>query len=272
VNESPPIGSDRPARGTRRRTRAVQITDRDRELLAFAAEHRFVLSAHAQALLGVSASVAQARLRALKSVGVLSGERDFYRQPTYHQVTSKGLAAIGSDLSRPRFDLSAYWHDVGVAWLWLAARAGTFGSLRDVVSERRMRSSDSSPDPPAQPFGVRLGGFGAGGRQRLHYPDLLLRTAEGHTVAIELELSGKKRTRLEGILGGYGLDRAIDAVVYFVNDAALARVVKTSAERLGLSSVIHVQRFEWDLSLRPLARSAGARRIHTAEPSAERGQ
>jgi hypothetical protein len=270
VNESPQISSARPARPSRPRTRAVQITDRDRELLAFAAEHRFVLAAQVQALLGVSASTAQARLRALKSAGVLSGDRDFYRQPTYHQITGKGLAAIGSDLSRPRFDLSAYWHDVGLGWLWLAARAGIFGSLREVVSERRMRSSDGSPDRPPEPFGVRLGGFGARGRQRLHYPDLLLRTAEGHTVAIELELSAKKRTRLEGILGGYGLDRRINAVVYLVNDAALGRAVKASAARLGLASMIHAQRFEWDLSLRPRDRNAGAQRVHTPEPAASR--
>ncbi len=43
--------------------RAVQITDTDRALLAFAAEHRFVMSAQIAVLLGVSDAAAGARLK-----------------------------------------------------------------------------------------------------------------------------------------------------------------------------------------------------------------
>jgi hypothetical protein len=214
----------------------------------------------------VSRRTAGGRLSALRSAGLLSARNGPYRNDC-HQITTPGLRLIASRLPRPRFDLATYWHDVGIAWLWLAARRGAFGPLTHVVSERHMRSSDGA-DPSAEPFGVRLGGHGAGGRPRLHYPDLLLRTASGHRVAIELERTGKGRRRRESILSGYGVDRRIDAVVYLVADPAVGRAVSASARRLGLESLVHVQRFEWDPAVRPGGRSAMAR---TAERLVDRG-
>jgi len=231
-------------------------------VLSFVAEHKLVLTAHVQALLGVSPDTAARRLRRLASAGLLSGDSRVYRG--YHQITRAGLNAAGSRLPRPREDLSTYWHDAGVAWLYLGARAGTFGALRAVISERQMRSSDASSDRPAEPFGVRLGGSGPGGRPRLHYPDLLLHTADGHRVAVELELSGKARTRREAILGGYSLDRRIDAVIYFVSDPAIGRAIAASAARLGISSMIHVQRFAWQPSHGPPERGAAAQLVPSA--------
>jgi hypothetical protein len=160
-------------------------------------------------------------------------------------ITRAGLSLIGSSLPPPDLDLRVYAHDVGVAWLWLAARNGTFGALAETVSERRMRSHDarrdSDPRPP-EPLGVRLGGVGPRGQERLHYPDLLLRTADDRRIALELELSAKGRTRLETILAAYGADPRIDGVVYLVDKAAVARSVTAAARRLGVSSRLHIQR------------------------------
>jgi hypothetical protein len=224
-----------------------------------------VLSSHIAAMLGVSTRTANGRLRALRSAGLLRA-REAPFGSACHQVTARGLRLVGSRLPGPRFDLATYWHDVGVAWLWLAARRGAFGDLSGVVSERRMRSSDGA-DPSADPFGVRLGGYGAGGRARLHYPDLLLQTGGGQRVAVELELSGKKRTHREAILSGYGFDRRIDAVVYFVDDPAVARAVRASVRRRGLESLVHVRRFEWDPAVRAREHRALARTAPTVARS-----
>ena len=232
-------------------------------MLSFIAEQRFVLTAHVEALLGISASGANRRLSSLRRAGLLSADPDTYRLRS-HAISRRGLAAIGSDLPQPRRDSAVYWHDIGVAWLWLAARAGTFGQVAEIVSERRMRSGDGRAAPIAEPFGVRLGGFGAAGQARLHYPDLLLRTRAGHNVAIELELSHKKRARRETILGGYALDRRIDAVVYFVDNPATGRAIEASAARLGLSSLIHVQRFAWDPRICPPGRGISSERSRPA--------
>lgn len=222
------------------------ITGRDLAVLEMAAEHRLILPAHAAALLGVSASTAAARLRRLTLAGHLRKGRLFAGEPPHFQITSSGLALAGSTLPRPHRQVGAYDHDVGVAWLWLAARGGTFGRLREVISERALRSRDGRlPNRPAhleEPLGVRLGGVGAHGGPRLHYPDLLLVTPEGHRIAVELELSSKGRARRDRILAGYGADARIEVVLYLVEETALARAIQSSARRLGISSLVHVQR------------------------------
>lgn len=229
----------------------MRITKRDRVLLSFAADHRFVQPAHAGALLGVSIRSAEARLRALSTAGLLIRKRWLHGHPACYQVTGAGLGAIGSDLPRPRIDLRSYEHDVGLAWLWLAARDGRFGPMREVLAERQLRSRDGAAAAPSsaaaqgergRPLGVRLGGVGPAGRERLHYPDLLLTTDDGHRIAVELELSSKGRTRREKILAGYGADARIDAVLYLVEHTAIGRAISTAARRLGISDRVHVQR------------------------------
>ena len=219
------------------------ITPRDRLLLEMTAEHRLILPAHAQALLGVSYSAAMSRLRSLSSGGYLAARRVFAGAPASYQITGPGLAVIQSSLPRPQLDLRAYAHDVGVAWLWLAAQGGTFGPLAQIVSERTMRSQDGrrEADSTIEPFGVRLGGAGPMGRERLHYPDLLLVTPDGRRIALELELSAKGSARREKILAGYGSDPRIAAVLYLVEQPGLAKTIQASARRLGISHLVHVQ-------------------------------
>jgi hypothetical protein len=102
---------------------------------------------------------------------------------------------------------------------------------------------------------------GPGGRPRLHYPDLLLVTPEGHRIAVELELSSKGRARRDRILAGYGADARIEVVLYLVEQTALARAIQSSARRLGISSLVHVER------VIPPARAGGR-----GAPAAERTQ
>lgn len=264
----------------RSQPRPVRLTERDRELLAFVAEHRLVLGDHLASALGISGSAASGRLRALAKAGYLSSERIFDRQPACHQITRSGLAAIGSELPPPGFDLSCYRHDVGAGWLWLAASAGKLGPVRELVSERRMRSSDARPDRTEDPFGVRLGGVGRGGAERLHYPDLLLIAPGGQRLAVELERSPKGRARREKILAGYAADARIGAVLYLVEERAIGRAIQASARRLGISDLVHVQQVRIPGPRARAGRSLGAnrtppsRRTRRADPvaSAEAGR
>lgn len=228
------------------------ITERDRALLSFAAQNRLVLGSQVEVLLGTSADAVRARLRALRESEMLESERFFHAQPRCWWITRKGLAVIDSPLPRPRIDLRSYRHDVGIGWVWLAAERGAFGPLDGVVSERTMRSRDGAGAQHApgdglgrEPCGVRLGGVGPGGRERLHYPDLLLITRGGERIGVELELSAKGRTRRERILAGYGADPRVDAVLYLVDRPAVARTVEASAQRMGISTRVHVQRVQW---------------------------
>lgn len=236
--------------------RPVHITETDRALLRFAAEHRFVIATQVAALLRVSASAAEARLRRLGTAGHLRRHKELHRGPTWHQITAAGLRAVGSDLPAPRgFDLATHGHDAGLGWLMLAARAGRFGAPEQVVSERRMRSHDGRTDDRSRRYGVYLGGAGPAGRDRLHYPDLVLVTQSGHRVAFELELSTKEVARREGILAGYAADRRIDAVVYLVERASVGRAIERSARRMGVADLVRVQR----VSLGPSGAAAPSR-------------
>ncbi len=226
----------------------MQLTQRDTILLEFLAEHRFARPSHAASLLEVGARTATERLNRLEQVGYLTGDRPYHGQPEHYQITRQGLRAIGSELGPPRADLSTYEHDMGLAWVWLAARGGAFGPLTELTSERRMRSHDGRartremPAAPVERLGVRIPGQGGRGGERLHYPDLLLKTGTGHRVAVELELSDKGRKGLDKVIGAYAADRRIDAVLYLVDDERIFQNVQASARKFGLETVVHVQR------------------------------
>ena len=242
----------------------IRLTDRDRWVLAFDAEHRTVEQAHVRALQAVGDGAAGARLRALAGAGFIARHRSPDGHDACYTISSRGLAALSSSLPPARLDYRGYEHDVGVAWIWLAARAGMWGSPREVVTERRMRSHDRSEDGRAEPLAVRLGGLGPGGGPRLHYPDVLLVGSDGRRVAFELELSGKSRARRERILSGYAADPRIDAVVYLVDKTNVARGIQATARKLGISDLIHVQRVERRQATR--ASGAGVDRAASRSP------
>jgi hypothetical protein len=247
----------------------------DVKLLRFAAEHRFVLAPQLARLEDRSLPSVQRTLRRLTAAGLLTSERPLRHEPAAHRVTRAGLAAAGSDLRAPRpIDLAEYRHDVGLAWLHVAAHRGRFGEVAQLVSERRMRSEDRRADrPPDTPrHGVALW---PGRGPRLHYPDLALVTAGGHRVAFELELSTKAPAHRERILAAYGADPRVDVVVYLVPTRAAGEAILRSATRAGARDKLRVQRFAWADGRAPgeppraVRRSAAARQ-RAAETGAQR--
>jgi hypothetical protein len=210
-------------------------------VLEFAAEHPFLLTAHARTLLGSSTASVSARLRNLTRGGWLRYERKL-AGPGAYQITRGGLGAIGSALPPPRdIDLATYDHALGMGWVWLAASRGAFGALRGMASERHMRSEDRRHTEPAERFGIHLGGVGRYGGERRHYPDVLLETTAGHRIAVELELTPKARARRNEILGGYALDARVDAVLYLVEDRRTGLAIERAARRAGISERVQIQ-------------------------------
>lgn len=253
-----------------RESARVQLTERELRILEFVSEHPFVLARHVAALLGITSSAAARRLLALERRGYLVSGESLKREPTLYQPTGRALRAIGSDLSAPpRQKLGFYRHEAGLVWLALGAERGMFGPVTDVISERRMRSRDGRSARHEEQFGIRLGGPGRDGRDRLHYPDLVIVTETGHRVAFELELTGKGRTRRERILTAYALDRRIDAVVYLADHPARRRALEESVRRLGLEDRIRVEPVK--LGHRGRAPARAAERATSRGSAAERG-
>ena len=112
-------------------------------LLAFIADHRFVLPGQAGALLGISEEAARSRLRELTNDGYLIEEPVLAGEPVAYRSTRRGRDMVGSELRALPISLTNYRHDVGTAWLWVAARNGAFGPAREVLAERVMRSRDA---------------------------------------------------------------------------------------------------------------------------------
>src|SRR5690242_17442247 len=69
----------------------VRLTERDRVVLEFAAEHRLVLAAQVGVLLGTSADAAATRLRLLAQAGYMRFERRF-AGPGSYLIDRRGLA------------------------------------------------------------------------------------------------------------------------------------------------------------------------------------
>ncbi len=230
----------------------LRLSDRDLELLRALAEQRIAVMAQAAHWLGVSESTAATRVRRLRDAGLIESRRLFERGSPMVRITGAGLRRIGSALGRPGQKLDEYRHDVGVGWVWTAARDGTFGEMAAIHSERAMRSHDTrlermtpgdrlgEPDDALR--GVGVGAWRPDGRPERHYPDLLLESRAGHRIAVELELSSKGRRRLDRVMDAYASDARIDAVLYVVADPRLAEHVCAAATRAGIADMVHVRR------------------------------
>lgn len=251
----PPVASPRPPSAS------------ERALLEFLAVHRIVRANQVEALLGISPGAARRRLGRLAGEGYVSSGRLYHRQPEHFLITAGGLRALGLRRPAPALRAAEYRHDVGLAWVWLAARSGTFGPLRSIVSEREMRSHDGRAGPGDEHYAVgRIGRTRHGG----HLPDLLLHTTSGHRVAVELELTHKTDRRLDEILGRYAADRRIDAVLYLVEDPRLARRIGAAAARVGASDLIHVQFVRFTEAAGAPVPNAVRRRVGRMRPRAVR--
>jgi hypothetical protein len=236
----------------------------DRKILAFVATQQLVVAAHVQTLLADDTGRhTEKSLATLAAAGQLRRGRFFPCDPGHYQITTAGLNALGSDLPPPRLDLRSYRHDIGVAWLHLAAAAGTFGRVETVLPRRQLESHDQAHqargstvqvddrrDPPRPPvaagrplFGARLQSAGQDEAAELHYPDLLLIAAGNQRVAVELELTSNGRRRREMTLARYGANPNITAVLCLSDDPAIRSAIKRTAARLGLSDLVRVQHF-----------------------------
>lgn len=226
-----------------RRAHPFRLTDRDLELLGFVAAHRFVLAAHVHEWIGADRSVAYRRLGALVDAGLLRYERIFHAQSGIFQITNGGLAVIDSHLPRPTIDLRTYRHEIGVVWLWLAARAKAFGEVDSLLSEREMRSHDQRSDVDGTRFAATIDGYDRAGRPRVHHPDVLIIGPDRSQIALELELSMKGRQRLEQILLAYAIDQRIRQVVYLTDQAGVATAINQAVEQLNLRDRVVVRYF-----------------------------
>ncbi len=160
-------------------------------------------------------SNAYRRLRGLVAVGMLAHRRILHGQSGAYWTTGAGLKAVDLRLPVAGVDIRTYHHDrlaVDVA----AALEDEFGAA-GVLTERELRSQDASVERPR--YAVHVNGHGQGSRRGLHFPDLAVGDGD-RPLAIEVELTGKGRRRLDSIVNGYVRARHLSGVRYYVSACA----------------------------------------------------
>jgi hypothetical protein len=244
------------------------LTEREAAVLGPLAEHRLLIVPQVAVLLGLSERTAVNRLKALKQSGLVAFGPIFQGLPWAASIESDGRRALGSTLKAPQLNLNEYRHDVGVGWLWLAARAGSLGKLRGLTTERRMQADDAGQLAAGQDsrWGVGLGLLGSHGQPQRHYPDLMLEMASGHRVAVELELTAKSARRVSRIMTAYASDARVDHVLYLAANGSIAARMRQAARNAGIPERVQVQLLAPDgIAGAEIGRMRGAGRRHAPE-------
>jgi hypothetical protein len=140
-------------------------------------------------------------------------------------ATRKGVLVLGVPLIPASTPAATWWaHDCACAWAaaWLTVRGRPFLGQREVLSR---------PDWSGELHWRDRNSFKRSG----HRPDLVALVGSG--VAVEVELAGKSRPRLDAILGlhaGWIVSGRSGGVIYVCGGEEGRRRVQRSAERVGL--------------------------------------
>ena len=188
------------------------VTSRDLELLKWINSFGFVFYDHIAQWMGVRYQTAHARIKKLKTRELIRTERLATGLPHLIYITRKGWRLTGDSLPplTQYHRLHTLNHDVRLIKLHLHLQELYTDSR--FISERWIRHNrDCSP--------------------KTHIPDgeLYLSNAE-RGVAIELELSQKKLSRLRKIIQTYKASLAYEAVWYFTSPPLTQRVKSEVAD------------------------------------------
>jgi hypothetical protein len=220
----------------------------EHDLLSFVAAHELVTAEQAAALLEITNEHATESLASLCAERSVSRIEMSSRLPTAYRITCDGAQLIDSALSPLRpLSWSRYRHELAIAWLWVTARHGGLGELREVLSRRQMQAADAtlrSQSLLQQPGAVfndkSETNLGLGARQA--YADLGLVQADGGWVPLDVLLTPPEPERLRTMVGRLTRDRLMRAQLYLVErDGQIDEAIKATAETLGVLDQVHVQ-------------------------------
>jgi hypothetical protein len=221
------------------------VEDVDRQILAFAAAHRFVLDTQIGKLLGAERGVIAERVVGLKQERWLREERVQARRPGLIRITGAGLRAIGSRMPAPGFDLTGYRHEVGVVSMWVAAWQGALGEAERVLSRREMEALDVAGRAAGEGdrmFALRIGAGARGRTAAAAYPDLMLVYGWGR-VAVQLVTWPHRFVNLDDLFAAHqSRPEVADLLLVFVDDRRVGGEVERAAERQGVAEKLRVQR------------------------------
>ena len=188
----------------------MQLTLRDHHMLQWINGHGSVTAEQAAKWMDVSDGVGRRRLRLLVEDGYLQRKRFGFNEPQMHWLTKKGWALSGDDLAPPkRINRLTYVHDRALIDIALSVEARTGGVF---WPQRRLKADKT--------------GRQGGGWPRGYTPNGLLYIEGKKPIAVELEISVKKRSRLADVVAGYAADKDLEDVWFFVTKNEVRRLIE----------------------------------------------
>lgn len=223
------------------------MTDPDQDLLRFVAAHELVLAQQAATLIETSED-AHARLESLCEQRLLARVRLRSQLPAAYRITRDGARQTDPALPPLRpLDPVRYRHEIGITWMWLAARTGTLGEFQEILSRRQMQAADTSSRSEVllHTPGATFNDEPARGGQRDPrdaYPDLGMVKATGGWVTLDIVLTLPDPGRLATTLAGRQQDPRMLAQLFLVEpDRQIDTLIKTTAEQTGVGDRVHVR-------------------------------
>ncbi|UYG18310.1 hypothetical protein BRM3_15010 (plasmid) [Brachybacterium huguangmaarense] len=205
----------------------ARLTDRDLDYLALLCRFPFMTAIQLQewvhgrrdpALL----SPLYRRLRGLEERELIVSDRVLQSAPGFLSATRAGMRAVGVTGAVVTAKFSQYRHDLAVVDLaYLVHRMRPDFTL---VTEREMRSEDTTNQHRALDPAWATIRPGADSRRRRQFPDLIQEAPTGQRVVHELEMTPKDLRRLRQIMRTYLLDTRVGVIRYWAAPVALERV------------------------------------------------
>jgi hypothetical protein len=188
------------------------VSPRDFELLRWVGDQYAITLPQLALLMGRSEHAARWLRARWQRAGWVEGRQLLVGAPVFVWLTGAGIRLADSPYKpwRPNAGALAHVAAVSDVRLWLAGRRPE----AEWVSERALLRE-------------------RGGQRRVHLPDALVR-AEGQEVPVEVELTLKKRERLEAIVSGH---LATYPAVWYFAAPAPRRALEAIARRHGAERV-----------------------------------
>jgi hypothetical protein len=204
---------------------------RDRELVEFVGRHGVVTVEQVMTAMGAGRTASYRRIAACVEIGLLERLALLREEPTVLRATRDGLNYVELGLPVAAVTPGLVGHDlrcVDVA-IWVGRH---FGHER-VLTERESTWREQSEGEEIASIEL-AGSWGSLGLPRKHRADLAVLAEEG-TIAIEVELTAKAPTRLEGLLRAWRraqVERVVSEVHYLCAPGKTRRAVERAATKV----------------------------------------
>lgn len=203
--------------------RRWQITDRDQEILRFLSGYGVATAEQLRReFFGRSPNGAYRRLKALEEMGLVRSERVYFGEPGVYVATEPGTRLVGSELPPPRRYRERLHHTLEIIELSWSLRKDEYEEIEDWTCERQIRH-DRMVSRREEDSGLMTPGSSVG-----RIPDGIAILSDGHEIAMELELSPKRKASYKRIFDSY--ERQIDSGdvefvrFYFTSPQTMKRV------------------------------------------------